>query len=157
MRLFAGLAAVALVVAGCSSEAGTPARPKAGCGLFDQHAVASALVTTDTITEQPSKTGTDCVIGIGAGHEINVLVVAHPDNPETGYASWLKIAHDTGAVRERTPANGDKVFVASDPHPQAAVGGVLHDGTFYSIKVLAETADPPKTANALVDVLEAAL
>ncbi|TDP97479.1 hypothetical protein [Labedaea rhizosphaerae] len=158
MRLFMALAAAALVLAGCSSEAGTPEPVKKGCKLFDKQALAAALKTTEPIVERDGTRpeSPSCGITVGATPVVAAMVFTAADSERFGYASWHRSSEKAGGVRDLPQAGGDKAFVAPT-RPHESMGGVLHDGTFYRISVFAQDADPVTAATAFVTVLEAAL
>lgn len=168
MRLFTALAAAALVLAGCSSEAGTPtpaknsseagtpAPAKVGCDGFDKRAVAKALGTTEPVTEGSTDKGAICQIIIGAPptSRTGVFVNIHPDSEKFGYAKWRQTA---AGARDLSLSNGDKAFVAPATRPNEAQGGVLHDRTFYRFSAVSLDDDPTKVITAVINVLEGAL
>jgi hypothetical protein len=151
MRVFVAVAAV-VVLAGCSNQTGTAVPVKAGCGLFDKQAVATALKTTEPVVER--RGGADCLIEAGA---VSAVLTTAPDSERTGYAHWRQMTDKPGEVWDLSPAGGDKAFFARTAVGSTAVGAVLHEGTFYRIDVIDEHGDAAKAAKAFVDVLETAL
>ena len=153
MRLI-GVLLTLVLVAGCSSEAGTPTPAKVGCDGFDKQAVAKALGTTEQVTENATPDGKHCQIFVGAAatSRTGAFISIEPDTEKFGFASWRQ----TAGARDLSPANGDKAFVAPT-RTHEALGGVLHNGTFYRFSVLSIDGDPLKVTTALVDVLEDAL